>query len=337
MAKELAQQLYRHLDAWGIELRSAKPLGTYEDYEFGTVELFRGRQHERMTAVRLPEMTLSSLARAMPRGFRQESSLIAFGSRITPRAAEAMRTRGVNFLDQAGNAYIRFGEVLIDVRGRSAPRSSDVRATRGPRRTLFTPRRAQVIFSLLVWPELVECSMQDIAYYSRSSAGQVHDTIRMLIDRGFMVSRRDRTLRRKDVLTDLWTAEYASGLGAPSNERRFRGNVEHLTMVENAVGYVSGEAALPDIRHQTLTLYTPEFDARLVGANRWRRAEDDANVFVRPQFWINPDRPAEDIPLGSVLRAPELLIYADLMASGEARQVETAKELRHVTALQATA
>lgn len=334
MIEELARQLDRHLDSWGIDLEGSRPLGLYEEHEFGTVELRRGKQRQFMTAVYLPEMTLSALSSSVPPVVRQQMPLIALGPRITARAAEAMRAQGINYVDESGNAYIRFGDVLIDIRGRTASQRSSAKIARGPRKTLFTPRRAQVIFGLLTWPELLERSMQEIAHYSRSSVGQVHDTIQLLIERGFMVSSRDRTLLRKEELIDLWVAEYPSGLGSYTAERRFRGDAQHLTVADSAVVYLSGEAALPGIRHQTLTLYTPRFDAQLVGANRWRRAEEDANIFVRPQFWLSPDSSEEEGSLRGALNAPELLIYADLMASDDPRQIEMAKDMKYAAASQ---
>lgn len=339
LKEQLAARLQQHLDNYEITLKSPRPLEHYNDYEFETgAELTRGSQHAHVTAVYLPAMTLSAVFHAIPSEVRGGAPIFVFGPRVTPRAAETLRSNGLNYLDPSGNAYIHFGDILIDVRGRSTPRSSDDRKAKpGPRKTLFTPRRAQVIFTLLVWPESAHASMKKIAHHSRTSPGLVHDTIQLLVERNFMVSHRDRTLLHREELIDLWTSEYPSGLGAPTTELKFRGDPHRWVAANDAALFISGEAAASDLlRHQTLTLYTSEFDRRLVGANRWRRADEDANIVVRPQFWVDPHHPDEENPYGTTLRAPELLIYADLMASGDSRQIQTAKEIRSSHALSAT-
>lgn len=336
MNEQLAGRLQEHLNNYEIALKSPRPLARYDAYEFEPgAELIRGNRHEHVIAAYLPEMTLSAVSRAIPSIVRGEAPIFIFGPRVTSRAAETLRNNGLNYLDQSGNAYIHFGDTLIDVRGRSAPRTfENQKAKPGPRKTLFTPRRAQVIFTLLAWPELSKTSMQNIAHHSGTSAGLVHDTIQLLVERRFMVSHRDRTLLHQEELIDLWTSEYPSGLGSPATERRFRGDPHHLVPANDAVLFLSGEAAAPELlRHQTLTLYMSKFDRRLVGANRWRQADVDANIVVRPQFWVDPRHSDEEVPDGTVLRAPELLIYADLMASGDARQIETAEEFRRTHAL----
>lgn len=335
MREQLAGSLRKHLDAYEITLQSPRLLEHYEDYEFEPdAALTRGNQYAHVTAAYLPQMTASAVTRSIPSTVRDESPIFVFGPRVTARAAETLRNIGVNYLDQSGNAFIHFGDTLIDVRGRSAPRSFEHQKARpGPRKTLFTPRRAQVIFALLVWPELAGTSMQNIARHSRTSAGLVHDTIQLLVERNFMVSRNERRILHRKELIDLWTSEYPSGLGAPTTEHRFRGDPHRWVAANDAALFISGEAAASElIRHQTLTLYTSEFDRRLAGVNRWRRAEEDANIIVRPQFWLKPGRSAET-NAGTTPRAPELLIYADLMASGDARQIETAKEFRRTHAL----
>ncbi|WP_146339529.1 type IV toxin-antitoxin system AbiEi family antitoxin [Nesterenkonia sp. NBAIMH1] len=331
----LAEHLQNQLAGYDLELKTPQPLGLYKEYEFERAgQLIRGRQSEYVTAVYLPKMTLTALAHAIPPPVRRSAPVFAFGPRIMPRAADAFREDGINYLDEAGNAHIRFADVLIDVRGRIPKPSLKTSMRPGPQKTLFTPRRAQVIFALLTWPELLSAPLRDIAFYSGASTGQAHDTIKLLRERQFITNRNDDALTHRDELIDIWTSEYPSGLGSPTRERRFTGDPQHLVMDDDTVAYVSGEAAASEIRHLTLTLYTSAFNARIAAANRWKRTEADANIFVRPQFWLDPRRRSEEIPQGTVQRAPELLIYADLMASREPRQIQMAKELRHATSLQ---
>ncbi|WP_258934899.1 hypothetical protein [Nesterenkonia pannonica] len=212
-----AERLQDQLTGYDLELKTPQPLGLYEEYEFERAgQLIRGRQNEHVTAVFLPKMTLTALAHALPPPVRRSAPVFAFGHRIMPRAADAFREEGINYLDEVGNAYIRFADVLIDVRGRIPNASLKTSMRPGPQKTLFTPRRAQVIFALLTWPELLSASLRDIAFYSGASTGQAHDTIKILRERQFLISRNDEALTHRDELIDIWTSEYPSGLGSPT-------------------------------------------------------------------------------------------------------------------------
>ncbi|CKZ08406.1 Hypothetical protein ERS035796_03067 [Mycobacterium tuberculosis] len=89
---------------------------------------------------------------------------------------------------------------------------------------------------------------------------------------------------------------------------------------------VSGEQALPDeIRNpESLMLYVdppaPGLPADLLIHNRWHR-DPHGSIVIRKLFWRN--LPDEQPGL-----APTALIYADLLASREPRQVEVAHLMR---------
>lgn len=70
---------------------------------------------------------------------------------ISPRSAESFRRAGIQYIDTVGNAWVEFGEVLIDVRGRHLPRDLGQRR-RAIGGNLFSTARAQVAFTLLAWP-----------------------------------------------------------------------------------------------------------------------------------------------------------------------------------------
>jgi hypothetical protein len=73
------------------------------------------------------------------------------------------------------------------------------------------------------------------------------------------------------------------------------------------------------LRPGTATFYAPEIDPKVV-LKLALRADAEGNVEFRRRFW---DFPAEDPVL-----TPTLLVYADLLAIGDARCLEAAQVLR---------
>src|SRR5262249_50409929 len=68
-------------------------------------------------------------------------------------------------------------------------------------------------------------------------------------------------------------------------------------------------------------VYAPEVPRRLAPEYRLRKATGEGNVEIRERFWDLPDATTQPT-------VPTPLVYADLIASGEPRQVEAATKLR---------
>jgi hypothetical protein len=273
-------------------------------------------------------MTLSAFAR---RSHSTPYPRLVVGDHISRRSAAAFRSAGVQFVDAQGNAFITFGGVFVDVQGRT----SIDRTAEGPRgRTstrptnLFSPGRAQVIFALLSWPELTGGRVREIANAAGRSVGQTHDALQRLEQAGFLVPR-SKTLIRTGELLDFWAAAYPAGLERQLESSQYHGDPTKPVRSERPV-YLSGESAAGvDIaRPATLTIYADDAGPNLPILNRWSRSPDrQANVFVRHKFWISP-RPDKEDPATTVRNAPWPLVYADLMATGDARLGEVARSWR---------
>lgn len=267
-----------------------------------------------------PMMTMTEVSRevALP----GQQALFVIGPRITERSADMFRRLDVHFLDQAGNAYLDFDGVHIDVRGRRGQRdqAADVPGHRGG--NLFSTKRSQVIFALLAWPELASAPLRVLARTSGASLGQVQETMNRLEEAGYL---SDRELRRGADLLEQWTSAFPTGLGGPFRQRSFHGDARDVRAPDDVDLLISGEAAVSQyIRPETMTIYAGEFTGKVASLNRWR-TDREPNIFVRTRFWRDP---YEEPVLGEVRVAPSVLIYADLRASGDSRQAEAAQLLR---------
>jgi len=297
------------------------------------VTLSRAEAKQRYAVVMREPMTVSALAhRAFP---TSPDPLLIIGNRITRRSAAAFRDAGIQFVDALGNAFITFGSVFVEVLGRTEPLIKVAESRQHVRQrqqtNIFSSRRAQVILVLLTWPELSTATVREIANAAGVSAGQAHDALAQLEQAGFLVPV-SRRLIRADELLDYWTAAYPTGLGRRLEIARYHGDPTRPISrppAEQPI-YLSSESAGDTgiARPATLTVYLDFLDPKLPIMNRWSSDPDRApNIFVRRKFWVSP-RPDEKTPSANERNAPWPLVYADLIAAGDARLSEVARAWR---------
>lgn len=282
-----------------------------------------------VAALYMPEMSATAalrLAHSVP----TDVPLLVVGPRIHTSSADTMRTRGIWFVDGTGNAYLRDDALLIDVRGRRPFASSPVSEQRklSPANP-FTPKRAQVVFALLTDPALADAPYRDIAERSGVSLGMSKGTMDALEMIGFVenLGSRRRLVRGGELL-DLWAAAYPAGLGRSNKLAVVSGDVHSWSAPGDIPIAVSGEYALSGfIRNpESLVLYVGSNGEKhrlrnLMVMNRWH-SEPHGNITIRELFW-------HDLQSSEKIRpAPIALIYADLLASNESRQIEIAHEMR---------
>ncbi len=328
MDDDVAREIRARAAEYGIEL-VGEALPTSQD-PLETLTLRRGEQHQQVLALFLPRMDVMDLG-DVPR-IEPGGPLLMIGPRVTPRNADRLRAAGLNFLDANGNAYIRFADTLIDARGRTGnPVATSYQPPAGS--TLFTDKRSQVIFAIVSWPELLEGRLQDLATASGVSVGFVQKTLILLegtkhLER-YGTARTARALTDVDRLIDGWAAAFPSGLGAPSKTRAFRGEFTPAALDDDGpVLYLSGEAVAPWIRRNpTWTMYVDDLPRDAIRAGRWSSASAEPNIFVRSRFWREPGESAASEE-GRVRTAPPLLVYADLLLSGDSREREAAEHYR---------
>ncbi|MGE5828234.1 MAG: type IV toxin-antitoxin system AbiEi family antitoxin [Micromonosporaceae bacterium] len=245
--------------------------------------------------------------------------VLVFTTYTSSRTTDTFRRAGVQYLDTAGNAWITFGDVLVDVRGRPRPdRATTPRRIAG---NLFSAGRAQVVFALLAWPHLRNARRRDVAFAAGVSVGQAHNALTLLAEAGY-----DSDLIRpgQTPLLELWAAAFPTGLAVRLTLATFQGNIDGLKVAKpDDVAFVSGEKAASDLLRPTaLTLYVENLDPRLPIINRWR-TDAKPNIVVRRAFWHAPD---DDAPRTGLAIAPWPLVYADLLASPDPRVRGAAQE-----------
>lgn len=243
---------------------------------------------------------------------------------VTPPLADRLRDLNVEFCDCAGNAYITTRNTLIWVRGR---RNRALMRDPKPTGRAFGPGGLRVLFALLCNPERIAENYRQLARDAAVAHGTVGWVIADLKDRGFIVDTRHPNRRRKltqiERLIPMWVEAYARTLRQKLVLARFRtDDMRGLTTAPKLMPgmLIGGEIAAARItkylKPATATFWVDKIEPRFIIENKLILDEKGPVQLMR-KFWnFPPDTPE---------LAPNLLTYADLLAIGDARTIETAQ------------
>jgi hypothetical protein len=252
--------------------------------------------------------------------------IILIAEYISKEATQELKERCINYLDIAGNAYIKCKELIIFIEGQKKAKKEKTNQSRA-----FQEAGLKVLFHLLYKPEHLQDSYRKIAEKADVSIGSVSNVMAELEDLNFLLKTKDkRVLKNKNKLLERWIVEYNAVLRPrivrkkmrfvdPDTNRNWK-NLE--TQSNDGVilwGGEPGGALLTDnLRPEHFVIFT---DLELSGLAKKLRLVPGENgeIEVLQKFWKND--------LGNNKIAPALLIYADLINSGFSRNIETAKQI----------
>lgn len=247
---------------------------------------------------------------------------------INPQMAERLKALDVAFLDTAGNAYLNTPKLFVYVTGRKpqtpAPREKRVRALR--------TTGLKVIFALLCRPDLVNAPYRDIAAAAGVALGTVGWVFYDLRRLGYITETQanGRVYADRGGLIDKWVEAYAHQLRPAIKPQRYRvadadwWKNEDLAKLDMWLGGEPAAAVLTKyLRPEVVTVYGDTQFAAL--ARKVKAVKDEyGNLEVLQKFWdFELPQADKQHPL-----VPPLLVYADLVATGDARNIETAQLIR---------
>jgi len=248
---------------------------------------------------------------------------------VTPALADELKARHIAFLDTAGNAYLEQPPLLIWVKGQK-PAAKPATETAG---RAFQPTGLQVLFTLLCNPQAVNRPYRELAEMAGVAHGTVGFVMPDLQQQGFVRDlngkRGTRRMFELDRLLDEWATTYARVLRPRTLLGRYyvptlEGWKDWALPEHGALwGGEPAAAVLTDyLRPGVLTLYADKMPGLLAARKKFMKEPapgHTAVVEVRKRFWNFPGDP------GHNNLVPPLLVYADLLATGDARCIETAK------------
>jgi hypothetical protein len=241
---------------------------------------------------------------------------------VNPRIAELLKKMAIPFIDTAGNAYINEPPLYIFIKGNKlAKEPHPERIQRA-----FRPAGLQVLYVLLCNPGIEDEPLREIAKAADVALGTVSWVMKELERMGFLIEmgRRGRRLVRKDNILKRWVTAYPEQL----RPKLFRGRFRAINYdwwkdinIKDFGAYWGGEVAAAVLtkylRPEIVTIYTKDPIGKLVLKHKLKK-DPDGNVEILNRFWnfkLNT--------FNNDLVHP-VLVYADLMATGDNRNIETA-------------
>ena len=239
---------------------------------------------------------------------------------VPPTMADALRAMGTAFLDGAGNAFLDAPPAFVWVKGQ---RKRIPLEAQEPMGRAFQPRGLQVLFALLCNPGLVDRPYREIAAHAQVAHGTVGWVMAELPQLGFIGGLKGhRRLLQGERLLAQWVEAYARTLRPKLLLGRFA--AENLDWAQGAEvepyglllgGEPAGARLTGYLRPGTATFYGEQVDPRFLTAHRLRN-DPAGRIEFRRRFWAFE---AEEPHL-----VPTILVYADLLAIGDGRCLETA-------------
>lgn len=245
---------------------------------------------------------------------------------VTPPVADDLRAQGQPFADAAGNAWLP--APLVFITGRK-PTSKAIAPAAG---RADTPAGLKILFALLCDPALADAPHRAIAAAAGVALGGVPAVLQDLQQQGhLLVLGKRRRLDATRRVLDAWAQAYARRLRAKTLHAVYTTSTFDTWaewQLDPAVGLWGGEPAAnlltQYLRPGVLTIYANKLPPLLMAKQRMIKANINFNINGdrvlewRKPFWGQlPAGPRPDT-------VPPVLVYADLLATGDGRCIETA-------------
>ncbi len=245
---------------------------------------------------------------------------------ITPTVMADLATNGINTLDCAGNCYIRYvkdGKIIFHLTNKGEKNTLAAEKTY----SAFRKAGLKAIFYLLQDSLNVNNPYREIQNATGVSLGTIKNVFDVLEERNFILfANGKRILKNKNALLNLWVENYNHVLKPKLSLGRmtFRTNEHRIKWQAMAMPkgmYWGGEsgANMVDayLEPGVFDIYT-EIPASNLLKTGFVRKDEDGEIRIFQKFWKWKTE-NHLVPL--------ILIYADLMGSGNSRCLEMAERL----------
>ena len=244
---------------------------------------------------------------------------------IFPKIKEELRQNEIAYIETNGNIYLKVPGIYLWVDNNKPVQQEKESVNRA-----FTKTGLKVIFHFLLNDEIVNHTYRDIAQMAEIGLGNVNNVMNGLKQAGFLLkmNKNEYRLVNKKELLEKWMVAYAEKLQPALHIGNFRflkeedqKNWKHLP-IEVGKTWWGGEPAADlmtnYLRPEILTLYTEENRNELI--KHYRLIPDEkGKVKVYKKFWNYYN--AKDNTVDPIL------VYTDLMNTGDGRCMETAKKI----------
>ncbi|MCP4264392.1 MAG: hypothetical protein GY777_02255 [Candidatus Brocadiaceae bacterium] len=254
---------------------------------------------------------------------RLPNPLLLVANHINEFMAEHLKENKIEFIDTAGNAYINQPPLYIFVKG-NKPNEKFRNVQQGQ---AFRPTGLRVIFTFLCYPDFINKTYRDIARAAGVALGNIGWVITDLKNNGFILDmgKRGRKLVQKEQLLNRFVEEYPKRLRQQLLIGRYTGQPDWYQEKNIRTEYAlwGGELAAAKLtkylKPQNITVYIKHRHLNDFLLQNRLKKDIYGEIEILKYFWEQTDLTAnKDL-------VPPILIYADLMATANQRNIESAK------------
>lgn len=238
---------------------------------------------------------------------------------INPKIAERFKNAGIQFIDTVGNIYIKNSFIYIYTKGNKLEKQK----LSGLNERIFTKNGLRIIYALLTDNSLVNDTYRDISAKVNVALGTVNSTINNLKQMGYIIDINNlRKLVKKKELFQRWCIEYPEILKPKLFLGRFIGDKKlqnlKISNYKNVQwgGELAAEMITKYLKPQNVMVYLEAKSLKQFIVKNKLKKSNNGNIECYERFWINK---------GNDEFVHPILIYADLLATGNERNIETAK------------
>jgi len=237
--------------------------------------------------------------------------------------AEKLVKNGIEFVDAAGNCFLKLPQHTYLIINQRKPVPT---ATAQPTGRAFSPTGLKLLFALLADDKVLQNNYRELQRRSGVSLGAIGYIIMDLKAQGFLLEADGGfKLVNRAKLIERWSEAYREKLRPKLHVRRFKTLINLNSQLQllhgestawggEAGAYLLDKYLLPE----TFSIYGWENLNRVIAKAKLTPAPD-GNVEIINAFWPQPETPA--------MTVPPLLIYADLITSGDSRNLEAANRI----------
>ena len=243
---------------------------------------------------------------------------------VTGEIADQLKEERIEFLDTSGNTFLNQEQFYVFVRGHKYPGI----ITKQKNKQTLHATGLKVIFAFLYNEELLNKPYREIAKKAGVALGAVGWIMRDLVIRGYLlkIKGKPKTLLQKEKLFHLWKDEFAEKLKQKIFFGRFTGkdNWWKEAELDYKQAQWGGEAAAAKLtkflKPEKITLYTNKNYIEEILLKYKLRRDENGDIEIYERFWTLQENDAHET-------VPAFLVYADLIATGQERNIEVAKNI----------
>lgn len=258
------------------------------------------------------------------KGNKQQVLLIT--QYINPQLSAELTSKGINYLDCVGNCLFRYtkkGSLIFQISNQGR-KKTEQKIKKYP---VFQDAGLKVVFYLLQDIGNIKKPYREIKEQTGVSLGSVKNVLDELARRGFVYETKNgRIIKDKKQLLDLWVSNYNETL----KPKLFLGNMAFRTEdkrnqwdnMKLPQGMAWGGEPASNLMNGYLQPGSFDIYTELPAAHLMRTGavKQDANgeIHLYNKFWAWKTNDG---------KVPAILIYADLMGSGNSRCLEVAQRI----------